>query len=89
MTQFHRLKEEAIVLFTDEANQGIFVEELNKSKSDFKYLFDLAILPSNLNWQKTCDDYELLKRSEKFAIWKRKSKYMRKFIEAHYKNIIT
>lgn len=85
MSQMHRLKKEAIILFTNEASQGVFVQELNEAKSDINYLFDLAILPINLNWEKSSDNYEKIEKLEKGEIWKSKSRYMRKFLPIDYK----
>ena len=79
MKQVHRFNERALILFTDEASQGILVENLSVEKVDINFLFDLAILPSGLKWSQTNGEYEIIEKVGQSEIWKSKSKYMRKF----------
>ncbi|MCB0692336.1 MAG: hypothetical protein KDC16_11880, partial [Saprospiraceae bacterium] len=78
MKQIHELNKKALILFIDEASQGILVENLNKEMVDINFLFDLAILPFGLNWSQTNGEYEIIKKVGQNEIWKSKSKYMRK-----------
>ena len=79
MKQIHRINEQALILFTDEASQGKFVEYLDTSVSDINYLFDLAILPKGLNWKMVPGKYEKIEEINSGQILKSKSRYMRNF----------
>lgn len=79
MRRFHRLNEDALILFTDEASQGKFVENLEVAKVDINYLFDLAILPKSLRWSPSNGKYEKIETIRQSEIWKNHSRYMSKF----------
>jgi len=79
MKQIHKSNEKAIILFTDEASQGKLVENLNVNNVDINYLFDLAILPTGLNWQNDISKYDKIEKIGGSEVWKSKSGYMRKF----------
>lgn len=82
MNHIHKLNNEAVILFTDEASQGVFMKNLNKANNDINYLFDLALLTPNLKWDNSKDKYEKLKILTNGELWKSRSKYMRKFKES-------
>jgi hypothetical protein len=79
MKQFHGFHEEAIILFTDEASQGILVENLSEEKVEINFLFDLAILPTGLQWNQSNGKYETIEKLGQSEVWKSNSRYMRKF----------
>ena len=79
MKQISLSCKQAIVIFTDEASQGKFVENLRESKNNINYLFELAILPTNLKWKYSTEKYEKLESASESEIWKSKSRYMRKY----------
>lgn len=79
MKQIHKLNEQALILFTDEASHGKLVDNLRVPTVDINFLFDLAILPTGLKWSQSNGEYEIIEKIGQSEIWKSKSKYMRKF----------
>ena len=61
-----------LVLFTDESNEGEFVIELDYSRNDNMYLFDLAYITDNIKWKMNLGKYEIVEKL------KNGTKYMRK-----------
>lgn len=60
MMQINNQKVGDIILFTDEASESNFINELEEKLSFVNFLFDLAILPSKLQWKINEDKYEMI-----------------------------
>ena len=61
-----------ILVFTDEASELNFINELEGKLNFVNFLFDLAILPSKMKWKLNEDNYELIEANEEFKRYRSK-----------------
>ena len=69
----------SLILLTDEVSEGVFLEGINRKNSTINFLFDLAIIPSDVQWEFNEEKYEILNQQEDFTKYKSKHPYMRLF----------
>lgn len=77
MMQINIQKVGDILLFTDEANELNFINELEGKCSFVNFIFDLAILPSKLQWKINEDKYEMIEANEEFKRYRSKHCFMK------------
>jgi hypothetical protein len=77
MMQINNQKVGDILLFTDEVSESNFINELEGKLSFVNFLFDLAILPSKLQWKINEDKYEMIEANEEFKRYRSKHCFMK------------
>ena len=77
MMSINSQKENEILLFTDEASEGNFIAELEGHLSSVNYLFDLAIIPSKIQWIMNNDKYEMVEEIKEQKKYRRKHNYLK------------
>lgn len=77
MMQINDQKVGDILLFTDEASESNFINELEGKLSLVNFLFDLAILPSKMQWKINEDSYEMIEVNEEFKRYRSKHSFMK------------
>jgi hypothetical protein len=70
MMQINIQKAGDILLFTDEASESNFINELEGKLSFVNFLFDLEIIPSKMQWKINEDSYEVIEVNEEFKRYK-------------------
>lgn len=80
MLRINSQKENEILLFTDEASEGKFINELEGKLSSVNYLFDMAIIPAEIKWNMNETKYELLEKINEQIKYRSKHNYM-KFVK--------
>jgi len=77
MMQINIQKVGDILLFTDEASESNFINELEGKLSFVNFLFDLAIIPSKMQWKINEDSYEVIEANEEFKRYRSKHCFMK------------
>lgn len=77
MMQINIQKVGDILLFTDEASELNFINELEGKLSFVNFLFDLAIIPSKMQWKINEDSYEVIEANEEFKRYRSKHCFMK------------
>lgn len=77
MIQINIQKVGDILLFTDEASESNFINELEGKLSFANFLFDLAIIPSKMQWKINEDSYEVIEANEEFKRYRSKHCFMK------------
>lgn len=77
MMQINIQKAGDILLFTDEASESNFINELEGKLSFVNFLFDLEIIPSKMQWKINEDSYEVIEVNEEFKRYRSKHCFMK------------
>ena len=77
MMQINIQKVGDILLFTDEASESNFINELEGKLSFVNFLFDLEIIPSKMQWKINEDSYEVIEVNEEFKRYRSKHCFMK------------
>lgn len=76
MMQINIQKVGDILLFTDETSESNFINALEGKSSIVNFLFDLAIIPSKMQWKINEDKYEMIEVNEEFKRYRSKHCFM-------------
>jgi len=77
MMQLNIQKVGDILLFTDESSESNFINELEGKLSSVNFEFDLAILPSKMQWKINEDKYELIEVTKESKRYRSKHCFMK------------
>ena len=77
MMKINSQKENEVLLFTDEASEGNFIAELEGKLNSVNYLFDIAIIPSKIQWNINVDKYEMVEDLKNQKKYRSKHNYMK------------
>lgn len=77
MMQIYSQKIGDVILFTNEVSESNFRNDLEGELSFVNFLFDLAILPSKMQWKINEDNYEMIEANEEFKRYRSNHCFMK------------